>query len=163
MQFLNRIWPHCAEARINTFTIYYTRSQEEKAAFLSIFSTFLKGSIKKVGISYTEPLKKLRKYLAQLCMAHGRKLKLARVLYKKSRRKSSCFVHSRFTGVSKQTSLYISVHCTTVQRSGAVDSAVASTQPQLDRDLELRISFGNCMGTSGTIICPSAKLNLVPT
>ena len=41
-----------------------------------------------------------------------------------------------------------------------MDSTVASTQPRLDRDLELSLSFVNCIGESATIICPRAKLKL---
>ena len=37
--------------------IYYTRSQEEKAAFLSSFTTFLKGSIKKLELAIQSLLK----------------------------------------------------------------------------------------------------------
>ena len=111
MQIPNCIWPHCVwymatKAKINTSRYYllYEKSRRKSSFFVQSLN-FFERLYQEVGISYTEPLKKLRKYLAQLCMAHGRKLKLARVLYKKSRRKSSCFVHSRFTGVSKQTSV----------------------------------------------------------
>ena len=105
------LWHMATEARINTCTSYLLHEKPRRTnSFFVQFLNFLERLYQEVEISYTEPLKKLRKHLAQLCMAHGRKLKLARVLYKKSRRNSSCFVHSRFTGVSKQTSLYISVH-----------------------------------------------------
>ena len=117
------------KARINTCTYYllYEKSRR-KSSFFVQFHNFFERLYQEVGISYTGPLKKLRKYLAQLCMAHGRKLKLARVLYKKSRRKSSCFVHSRFTDITvHQCTLYYSV---ALRRGGQYSSLYTASARQ---------------------------------